>query len=108
MMEIRRPEGAEGIVLVDATSGAGGLRVDPSQFDVYYFAPQKCFGVRRRAVARRCSPAAMERIERIGASDRWSPPWLDLVIALENSRLDQTYNTPALATLFLLADSSSG
>lgn len=103
-MEIRRPKGAKGIVLVDATSGAGGLRVDPSQFDVYYFSPQKCFASDGGLWLAACSPAGVERIERIGASDRWIPAGLDLVTALENSRKDQTYNTPSLATLFLLAE----
>ncbi len=102
-MDVRRPA-ADGLVVVDATSAAGGLRVDPSQFDVYYFAPQKCFAGDGGLWLALCSPAAIERIERIAASDRWIVPSLDLGIALENSRLDQTYNTPALATLFLLAD----
>jgi len=104
MMEIRRPDGAEGLVVVDATSGAGGLRVDPTQFDVYYFAPQKCFASDGGLWLAACSPAAIERIERIGASGRWVPESLSLTTALENSRLDQTYNTPALATLFLFAE----
>jgi len=103
-MEIRRPDGADGIVLVDATSGAGGLRVDPAQFDVYYFSPQKCFGSDGGLWLAACSPAGVERIQAIGASGRWIPASLDLVIALENSRKDQTYNTPALATLYLLAE----
>ena len=102
-MEVRRPEGADGLVLVDATSGAGGLRVDATQFDAYYFAPQKCFAGDGGFWLACCSPRAIERTERLGASDRWLPPSLSLPIALENSRLDQTYNTPALATLFLLA-----
>ena len=102
-MEVRRPEGADGIVIVDATSAAGGMRVDPAQFDAYYFAPQKCLAGDGGLWLACCSPAAIERIERIGASDRWLPASLSLPIALENSRLDQTYNTPALATLFLLA-----
>jgi phosphoserine aminotransferase len=107
-MEIRRPAGpdgpAEGLVAVDATSAAGGLRVDPSQFDVYYFAPQKCFGSDGGLWTACCSPAAVERIERIASGGRWVPPFLDLKIALDNSRLDQTYNTPALVTLYLLAE----
>jgi len=103
-MEIRRPDGAEGIVLVDATSGAGGLRVDAAQFDVYYFSPQKCFGSDGGLWLAACSPAGVERIQAIGASGRWIPAGLDLVTALDNSRKDQTYNTPALATLFLLAE----
>lgn len=103
-MQITRPRGAKGIVLVDATSGAGGLRIDPSQFDVYYFSPQKCFASDGGLWLAACSPAGVERIERIAASDRWIPAGLDLGIALENSRKDQTYNTPAVATLFLLAE----
>jgi len=103
MLEVHRPE-ADGLVLVDATSGAGGLRVDPTEFDVYYFAPQKSFGSDGGLWLACCSPAAIERIEKIGASDRWIPASISLPIALENSRLDQTYNTPALATLFLLVD----
>jgi phosphoserine aminotransferase len=103
-MEIRRPTGASGLVLVDATSGAGALRVDPTQFDVYYFAPQKSFASDGGLWIAACSPAAVERVERIAAAGRWAPAFLDLSIALENSRLDQTYNTPALATLFLFAD----
>jgi phosphoserine aminotransferase len=107
MTEVRRPDGVDapyGLVLVDATSAAGGLRVDPAQFDVYYFAPQKVLGGEGGLWLTCCSPAAIERIERIAASKRWIPPSLSLAIALENSRLDQTYNTPALATLFLVAD----
>lgn len=96
----RRPEGADGLVLVDATSAAGGLRVDISETDAYYFAPQKCLGSDGGLWIAVCSPAAIERIERL-AADRWTPAILDLKIALDNSRKDQTYNTPALATLFL-------
>jgi phosphoserine aminotransferase len=92
-----------GLVLVDATSAAGGLEWSPSQVDVYYFAPQKCFASDGGLWIALCSPAAVERIERIAASGRWVPASMDLSIALDNSRLDQTYNTPALATLFLLA-----
>jgi phosphoserine aminotransferase len=104
MTEVRRPSGAEGIVVVDATSAAGALRVEPEQADVYYFAPQKAMGSDGGLWLALCSPAGIERIERIAASDRWCPPSIDLGIALENSRLDQTYNTPALATVFLVAD----
>ncbi|MHB8456108.1 MAG: phosphoserine transaminase [Acidimicrobiales bacterium] len=105
-MTIRRPRDtsgapAEGLVLVDATSGAGGLRVDPSEFDAYYFAPQKCFGSEGGLWLAALSPAAIERVE---GARRWTPAFLDLKIALENSRLEQTYNTPALATLLLLAE----
>ena len=105
MLPIARPEGAtaDQLVLVDATSGAGGLRFDPAHADVYFFAPQKSFGSDGGLWLAACSPAAIQRIERLAASDRWVPASLDLGIALEQSRLDQTYNTPALATLFLLA-----
>src|SRR4051794_32745776 len=106
MLPVTRPDGAgaDQLVLVDATSGAGGLRFAPTQVDVYYFAPQKSFGSDGGLWLAAVSPAAAARIERIAASDRWIPASLDLGIALEQSRLDQTYNTPALATLFLLAD----
>ena len=105
-MELTRPEGADpdALVLVDATSAAGGLRFDASQVDVYYFAPQKCLASDGGLWLAACSPRAIERIERIAASDRWVPAFLDLGIALENSRKDQTYNTPALATLFLASE----
>ena len=98
---LRRPDGAEGLVLVDATSAAGGLRFDPSQVDAYYFAPQKALASDGGLWLAALSPAGVERIERIAASDRWCPAFLDLGIALDNSRKDQTYNTPALATIYL-------
>ena len=101
MMEITRPSGADGLVAVDATSGAGGLRVDPANFDAYYFAPQKCFGSDGGLWVALLSPAAQDRIAAIKATGRWVPASMDLTIALDNSKLDQTYNTPALATLFL-------
>ena len=104
MMDVRRPEAADGIVAVDATSAAGGLRVDPRQFDVYYFAPQKCFAGDGGLWLAACSPAGLERIERLADSGRWIPASIDLGIAVENSRKNQTYNTPALATLYLLAE----
>jgi phosphoserine aminotransferase len=101
-MDLCRPEGPEGaLVAVDATSGAGGLPWDPAEVDVYYFAPQKCFASDGGLWVAACSPAAIERIDRITASGRWRPASLDLGIALANSRLDQTYNTPAVATLLL-------
>jgi phosphoserine aminotransferase len=103
MLDVVRPEAA-GIVAVDATSGAGGLRVDPTQFDVYYFAPQKAFASEGGLWLALCSPGGIDRIERVAASGRYIPKSLDLTVALENSRLDQTYNTPALSTLFLLVD----
>ncbi len=108
MMPIERPEGAPtpalggGLVAVDATSGAGGLPVDPSAFDAYYFAPQKCFASDGGLWVALLSPAAQDRIGRIAASERSVPASLDLSVALDNSRLDQTYNTPALATIFLM------
>ncbi len=102
MTPLVRPAGIDGLVLVDATSGAGGLPWDPTQVDVYYFAPQKCFASDGGLWLAACSPAAVERIGRIKATTRWAPASLDLAIALEQSRLDQTYNTPALTTLFLL------
>jgi len=103
-MDLRRPAGtsaATALVAVDATSAAGGLPWDPAEVDVYYFAPQKCFASDGGLWVAACSPAAVERIERIGASDRWRPASLDLKIALDNSRQNQTYNTPALATLLM-------
>ncbi len=100
-MPLERPVGADGLVLVDATSAAGGLRFDPNEVDVYYFAPQKCLASDGGLWLAAVSPAAIARIERITASERWIPASLDLGIALENSRKDQTYNTPALATIFL-------
>ena len=104
-MELRRPPETDGaLVAVDATSAAGGLPWDPGEVDVYYFAPQKCFAADGGLWVAACSPAAVGRIERIAASDRWIPASLDLGIALTNSRLDQTYNTPAVATLILFAD----
>jgi phosphoserine aminotransferase len=104
-MRLRRPPGTErALIAVDATSGAGGLPWDPAQVDVYEFAPQKCFAADGGLWVAACSPAAVERIERIAASSRWQPASLDLGIALANSRLDQTYNTPAVVTLVLFAD----
>jgi phosphoserine aminotransferase len=92
----------DGLVVVDATSAAGGLMWDPSQVDVYYFAPQKCFASDGGLWLAACSPAAIERIREIKATKRWMPASLDLSIALDNSVANQTYNTPALATLIML------
>ena len=104
-MEIRRPAGAGGsIVAVDGTSAAGGLRVDPAQFDAYYFAPQKCFAADGGLWVALLSPAALERVARIDAGGRWVPAFLDLTTAIDNSAKDQTYNTPALGTLLLFAE----
>ena len=104
-MPIVRPGGSESaLVLVDATSGAGGLLVDPKEFDTYYFAPQKSFASDGGLWIALMSPAAIARVAEIKASGRWTPAFFDLGIAIENSRLDQTYNTPAVATLIMLAD----
>jgi phosphoserine aminotransferase len=106
MMPIRRVEGADdgALVAVDATSGAGGLPVQASEFDVYYFSPQKCFASDGGLWIALMSPAALERVAAIKASGRWVPASYDLTIAIDNSKLDQTYNTPALATVFLMAE----
>ena len=106
MVDVVRPEGAgDALVLIDATSGAGGLPVDVAEADAYYFAPQKAFGADGGLWLALLSPAAIARIEELdGAADRWQPAFLSLQTALENSRKEQTYNTPALATLLLLAD----
>jgi phosphoserine aminotransferase len=106
MTRVVRPAGVadDALVLIDATSGAGGLPVDITQTDAYYFAPQKAFASDGGLWLTLLSPAAVERVERLKASGRWVPASLDLSIAIEQSRLDQTYNTPSLATLFLLAE----
>ncbi|RBY94185.1 phosphoserine transaminase [Blastococcus sp. TBT05-19] len=105
MAPIARPAGTDdALVLVDATSGAGGLPVDVSQTDVYYFAPQKSFAADGGLWVALMSGDALERVAEIKASGRWIPGFLDLSIAVDNSTKDQTYNTPAVATLFLLAD----
>jgi phosphoserine aminotransferase len=104
-MPILRPVGTDGaLVLVDATSAAGGLMVDAKEFDTYYFAPQKSFASDGGLWIAIMSPAAIARAAKIKASGRWIPAFFDLEIAIENSRLDQTYNTPALVTLMLLAE----
>ena len=102
-MNLRRPSGSgDALVAVDATSAAGGLPWDPREVDVYYFAPQKCFASDGGLWLAACSPAALERINKIAASDRWRPASLDLGIALTNSLANQTYNTPAVTTLVML------
>ncbi|HXV06029.1 MAG TPA: aminotransferase class V-fold PLP-dependent enzyme, partial [Solirubrobacterales bacterium] len=103
MVEVRRPAGAgDALVLIDGTSGAGGLPLDASQADAYYFAPQKAFGADGGLWLALLSPAAIARVEELdGAAGRWQPAFLSLRTAIENSRKDQTYNTPALATLLL-------
>ena len=104
-MSIKRPGNTDGaLVLVDATSAAGGLVVDAREFDTYYFAPQKSFASDGGLWLALMSPAAIARVAKIKESGRWVPAFFDLNIAIENSRLDQTYNTPAVATLMLLAD----
>ena len=105
MVAVRRPVGNDdALVLIDATSGAGGLPLDAAQADAYYFAPQKNLGSDGGLWLALLSPQAIERIAQIDATDRWIPEFLRLQTALDNSRLDQTLNTPALATLVLLAD----
>jgi phosphoserine aminotransferase len=106
MVEVARPADAgDALVLIDATSGAGALPFDPEGIDAYYFAPQKVFGSDAGLWLALLSPAAIARIEELdGAPDRWQPGSLSLLTALENSRKDQTYNTPAVATLLLLCD----
>ena len=102
---ILRPDGIGGaLVAVDATSAAGGIAVDATQFDTYYFAPQKSFASDGGLWIALMSPSAIARVEKIKSSGRWVPAFFDLTIAIENSRLDQTYNTPAVATLILLAE----
>jgi phosphoserine aminotransferase len=106
MAPVRRPAGADdgALVLIDATSGAGGLPVDVTEADVYYFAPQKNFGSDGGLWIGLFSPAALARVAAVAGSGRWIPPSLDLATAVDNSGKDQTYNTPAVATLWLLAD----
>jgi phosphoserine aminotransferase len=110
MVPVLRPEEPDpahpALVLIDATSGAAGLPVDITQSDVYYFAPQKGFASDGGLWLAVCSPAALARIEELGGAPdgRWIPEFLSLPTALDNSRKDQTYNTPAIATLLLLAD----
>jgi phosphoserine aminotransferase len=106
MADITRVDGADddALVLIDATSGAGGLPVDISQSDVYYFAPQKCFASDGGLWLAIFSPAALARVEEITASGRWVPDFYSLPTAIDNSRKDQTYNTPAVATLAMMAE----
>ena len=105
MVPVVRPAGSEGaLVAIDATSGAGGLPLELAEADVYYFAPQKGFAADGGLWLALLSPVAQERIGRLASSGRWIPEFLSLATALENSLKDQTYNTPAVGTLFLLAD----
>ncbi len=106
MAPVRRVPGADdgALLLVDATSGAGGLPVDISEADVYYFGPQKCFAADGGLWLAAFSPAALARVDEVAASGRWVPDFFSLPTAITNSRLNQTYNTPAVGTLALLAD----
>ena len=106
MAPVTRVDGADAdaLVVVDATSGAGGLPLQPEQVDVYYFAPQKCFASDGGLWIAAMSPRALARVEEIAATRRYVPAFLDLPTAVDNSAKDQTYNTPAVATLFLLAE----
>ncbi len=106
MAPVVRPEGIDDddLVLVDATSGAGGLPVDLNQVDAYYFAPQKCFASDGGLWIALLSPRALARVEEIAASDRYIPPFFDLPTAIDNSSKNQTYNTPGVATIFLMAE----
>ena len=106
MAPVTRVDGADedALVVVDATSGAGGLPLQPEQVDVYYFAPQKCFASDGGLWVAAISPRALARVEEIAAAGRYVPAFLDLPTAIDNSAKDQTYNTPAVATLFLLVE----
>ncbi len=106
MAPVVRPAGIEhdDLVLVDATSGAGGLPVDLREVDAYYFAPQKCFASDGGLWVAILSPRALARVEEIAETDRYVPPFFDLPTAIENSAKNQTYNTPSVATLFLMAE----
>jgi phosphoserine aminotransferase len=106
MAPVKRVNGADegALVLVDATSGAGGLPVDIAESDVYYFGPQKSFAAEGGLWLAAFSPAALARVDEIAASGRWVPDFFSLPTAISNSRLNQTYNTPAVSTLVLLAN----
>ncbi|WP_010542125.1 phosphoserine transaminase [Dietzia alimentaria] len=105
MLPVSRPAGSENaLVAIDATSGAGGLPVDIRDTDVYYFAPQKCFASDGGIWVSIMSPAALDRVAEIAATDRWCPDFLSLPTAVENSAKNQTYNTPAVATLLMFAN----
>jgi phosphoserine aminotransferase len=106
MAPVRRVDGADqdALIVVDATSGAGGLPLDVAEVDAYYFAPQKCFASDGGLWIAVLSPRALARITEITSGGRYMPAFLDLSIAVANSRQDQTYNTPAVATLFLIAE----
>ena len=102
---VQRPAGAgDALIAIDATSAAGGLPVDITEADAYYFAPQKNFAGDGGLWIALMSPAALARVEKVAAAGRWVPDFLSLPIAIENSVKNQTYNTPAIATLILLAE----
>ena len=101
MVPVKRPD-TGALVLIDATSGSGGLPVDIKEADVYYFSPQKCYASDGGLWLAAFSPAALERVEEIAATDRYIPAFLDLKTAVDNSLKNQTYNTPAVATLLML------
>lgn len=104
-MDLRRPvDAGDALVVVDATSAAGGISWEPSEVDVYYFSPQKCFGSEGGLWVAACSPLAIERIEELRRSERWSPASLNIGTALDNSRSNQTFNTPSITTLLLLQE----
>lgn len=103
MVPVVRPAGSDGsLIVIDATSGAGGLPVDIAESDVYYFSPQKCFASEGGVWLAAMSPAAIERIAKIKQSGRFIPAFLDLQTAVDNSRKNQTYNTPAVSSLLML------
>lgn len=104
MMPVARPKNGAGLVTVDATSAAGGIHADPTQYDVYYFSPQKNFAADGGLWIACISPAGLERIEKLASSDRWIPESINIQTAITNSRSNTTYNTPALATIFLAVD----
>ena len=103
MVPVKRPN-TDALVVIDATSGSGGLPVDMKEADVYYFSPQKCYASDGGLWLAAFSPAALERVEEIAATDRYIPAFLDLKTAVDNSLKNQTYNTPAVATLLMLDD----
>ncbi|WP_411283750.1 phosphoserine transaminase [Lapillicoccus sp.] len=109
MAPVRRVAGADddALVLIDATSGAGGLPVDVAETDVYYFGPQKCFAADGGIWLAAFSPAALARVDEIAATSRWVPDFFSLPTAITNSRLNQTYNTPAVSTLALMSSQVS-
>ncbi len=104
MLPVQRVEAADALMLVDATSAAGAIATDLAQADVYYFAPQKVFAAEGGLWLAAFSPAALERVAELAGTGRWVPPSLDLTLAISNSAQNQTYNTPAIASLWLMAE----